>query len=176
MSAPLQFAQENGISATSVIECGTRRWGTQSTHHQHIFPNATNYVMTDFIDGEDVDVVSDVHDLKEFGDNSFDAFFSSSLFEHVEYPWVAAQAIFRVLKPGGWCYTATHQTFPVHGYPHDYTRWTDKGLSAVFRHAGFWIEKAAMTMQCKIIPPDEVTVWDSHAPAYIGVSVVAIKP
>jgi SAM-dependent methyltransferase len=176
MSAPLKFVREHGPSALSVIECGTRRWGTEPTHHQHFFPNATEYVMTDFMEGEDVDVVSDVHDLKEFADNSFDVFFSSSLFEHVEYPWLAAQAIFRVLKPGGWCYTATHQTFPVHGYPSDYTRWTDNGLSAVFRYAGFEIYTADMSNPCKIVPPETVTVWDEMAPAYIGVSTIAIKP
>jgi len=132
--------------------------------------------MCDFMDGEDVDVVSDVHDLKEFKDNSFDAFFSASLFEHVEYPWVAAQAIFRILKPGGFCYTATHQTFPVHGYPSDYNRWTDNGLSAVFTWAGFNVVAAEMSLPCQIIPPPEVETWSPDAPAFLNVATLAVKP
>lgn len=176
MDDTMRWLRENSQYAQSVLEVGTRKWGTESTHHKHLFPNATNYVMSDFMDGDDVDVVSDVHDLKEFDDETFDAFFSSSLFEHVQYPWVAAQAILRVLKPGGWLYTATHQTFPVHGYPHDYTRWTDKGLKSVFEWAGFQVWAADMNTRCVIQKPDEIEVWDPNAPAYIGVAVYAIKP
>lgn len=172
---PSQLLAEKAQESYIVLEGGTRRWGLQSTHHKALFPNATKYVMTDFIDGEDVDVVSDVHDLKEFEDNTFDTFYSASLFEHVQYPWVAAQAILRVLKPGGWCYIATHQTFPVHGYPSDYTRWTDNGLRSVFEWAGFRVDAASMDTRCKIQKPAEVAVWDEHAPAYIGVSILGVK-
>jgi ubiquinone/menaquinone biosynthesis C-methylase UbiE len=131
--------------------------------------------MTDYLEGEDVDIVSDAHDLKEFESGSFDAVFTASTFEHIEHPWVAAGAIYRVLKHGGWAFVATHQTFPVHGYPHDYTRWTDKGLQSMFEWAGFRVETACMTDPCKIIPPDRITVWDPSAPAYLGVSVLAWK-
>lgn len=162
--------------AGSVLEVGTRRWGLQPTHHKALFPKASSYVMSDFMEGEDVDVVSDVHDLHQFSDDQFDAFYGASLFEHVKFPWVAAQAILRVLKPGGWAYIATHQTFPVHGYPSDYTRWTDNGLRAVFEWAGFEVQAAAMDTRCKIVKPDSVAVWDEHAPAFIGVSVFAVKP
>lgn len=162
--------------AESVLEVGTRRWGTEPTHHKALFPNATRYVMADFMDGEDVDVVSDVHDLDEFADNEFDAFYAASLFEHVQFPWIAAMAIFDVLKPGGWAFIATHHTFPVHGYPYDYTRWTDQGLRSLFEFAGFEVQAAAMDNRCTIQPPPSVGVWDAHAPAYLGVSVFAVKP
>ena len=158
-----------------ILEVGTRRWTVNPTHHKAWFPAASDYVMADFIDGTDVDVVSDLHNLDEFPDDSFDGFFAASVFEHVKFPWVAAAMINRVLKPGGWCYVATHHTFPVHGYPHDYTRWTDKGLRALFEWAGFTVEAAAMNTPCKIQKPASVAVWDEHAPAFIGVSVFARK-
>lgn len=158
-----------------VLEVGTRRWGPNPTHHRALFPNA-DYVMADFMNGLDVDVVSDLHDLKEFPDDSLDGFYAASVFEHVEFPWVAAGAIYRVLKPGAWMYVATHHTFPVHGYPHDYSRWTDRGLDALFRWAGFDVVTAKMNTRCKIQKPAEVPVWDEFAPAFIGVSVFARKP
>lgn len=176
MTEIMHVFEQLRVEANKVLECGTRRWGDNPTHHRGWFPEATEYVMCDFMDGVDVDVVSDVHDLKEFEDDSFDAFYSASLFEHVEYPWVAAQAILRVLKPGGFCYTATHQTFPIHGYPSDYNRWTDQGLSAVFRWAGFNVVAAQMSLPCKIVPPPEVEVWSPNAPAYLNVSTLAVKP
>ena len=159
-----------------VLEIGTRKWGRDSTHHKAVFPNAVEYVMADFMDGDDVDVISDIHDLKEFDNCSFDVVYAASVFEHVQYPWVAAAAIKRVLTRGGWCYIATHHTFPVHGYPSDYTRWTDNGLRSVFEWAGFDVVSAGMNTRCVIQKPAEVPVWDELAPAYIGVSVFAQKP
>lgn len=158
-----------------VLELGTRRWGDQPTHHRALFPESTEYVMSDFMDGLDVDVVSDAHNLREFGTQSFDAVFTASTFEHIEYPWVAAKAIARVLKPGGWVFCQTHQTFPVHGYPEDFTRWTDKGLAALFRSAGLVIESATHYEPATIVPRPDYPVWDPHAPAYLGVACLAYK-
>lgn len=172
---PAELLMQKAPQAHTVLEVGTRRWGLEPTHHKAMFPNATKYVMSDFMEGQDVDVVSDVHNLNEFPDCTFDAFYGASLFEHVQYPWVAAGAIRRVLKPGGWCYIATHQTFPVHGYPSDYTRWTDNGLRSVFEWAGFRVDAATMDTRCKIMKPAEVAVWDENAPAYIGVSILGVK-
>lgn len=173
---PEALVDKAGAENGRILEVGTRKWGLESTHHRALFPNASGYVMSDFMDGEDVDVVSDLHDLNEFGDDSFDGFYAASVFEHVQFPWVAAAAIYRVLKPGGWCYVATHHTFPVHGYPSDYNRWTDNGLRALFEWNLFEVESAAMNTRCTILKPAEVPVWDDHAPAFIGVSVFARKP
>lgn len=165
----------NGIDNPSILELGTRRWnGNPSTHNKEHFPGS-RYTMTDFIDGDDVDVVSDVHDLKEFGPGTFDAVLSYSVFEHIQFPWIAAQAIHRVLKPGGLVYAKTHQTFPVHGYPNDYTRWTDNGLRSLFEWAGFEVLDAEMAEPCVIQRPEGYPVWDYNAPAYIAVAVFCAK-
>lgn len=157
-----------------LLELGTRKWGSESTHHKHLFPEG-NVVLTDFLDGDDVDIVSDAHNLKEFDSVSFDGVFSASTFEHIEYPWIAAMAIHRVVKTGGYVYVQTHHTFPVHGYPHDYTRWTDKGLAALFDWAGFRVIEAEMFEPCHIVPRPDYPVWDELAPAYIGVALFAVK-
>lgn len=159
-----------------VLELGTRKWGIASTHHKHLFPEATEYVMSDYLDGDDVDIVSDAHDLKEFDNASFDCVFTASTFEHIQYPWVAAEAIFRVLKSGGLLFVQTHQTFPIHGYPHDYTRWSDAGLRSLFEWVGFHVHTADMFERCTILPRPDYPVWDSNAPAYIGVACFAFKP
>ena len=163
-------------TTTKALELGTRRWGIDSTHHKHLFPANCDFTMTDYLEGDDVDVVSDAHDFKEFPDNTFEGVYSASTFEHIQYPWVAAAALLRIIKPGGWLYVATHQTFPVHGYPYDYTRWTDEGLRSLFEWVGFTVEAAEMTDRCVITPPSNITVWDTNAPAYLGVSVFCRKP
>lgn len=160
----------------AILELGTRKWGTDSTHHKHLFPTHEHYEMCDFIDGEDVTIVSDAHDLKEFQNDVFDCVFTASTFEHIQYPWVAAQAIHRVLKPGGFLFVQTHQTFPIHGYPFDYTRWSDAGLRSLFEWAGFHVRSADMFDRCTITPRPDYPVWDSNAAAYIGVACFAVKP
>jgi 2-polyprenyl-3-methyl-5-hydroxy-6-metoxy-1,4-benzoquinol methylase len=45
----------------------------------------------------------------------FDALVAVAVFEHLERPWIAAKEVARVLKPGGFAYVSTHQTFPLHG-------------------------------------------------------------
>jgi SAM-dependent methyltransferase len=176
MTAYQRFADAvNLLPVPMVLELGTRRWGDNPTHHRDHFPDAV-YTMSDFIDGDDVDVVSDAHFLAEFEDARFDAVLSYSTFEHIQYPWVAARAIHRVTKRGGYTYHSTHQTFPVHGYPSDYTRWTDQGLKAVFEWAGWDVKFARMFEPTTISRPDTYAVWDYTAPAYIGVEVFAVKP
>jgi hypothetical protein len=172
-------AEEVVVAAAScnkALELGTRKWGLQSTHHRSMFPAGCDFTMTDYLEGDDVDVVSDAHDFKEFKNNSFDGVYSASTFEHIQFPWVAAGALFRIVKSGGWLYVATHHTFPVHGYPYDYTRWTDEGLRSLFEWVGFEVVKANMTGRCVITPPAGIAVWDTHAPAYLGVEVFCRKP
>ena len=160
----------------AILELGTRKWGTQSTNHKHLFADYEHYEMADFIDGEDVTIVSDAHNLKEFQSDVFDCVFTASTFEHIQFPWVAACAIKRVLKSGGLLFVQTHQTLPIHGYPHDYTRWSDEGLRSLFEWAGFHVVVADMFDRCTIQPRHDYPVWDFNAPAYIGVACFGIKP
>ena len=119
-----------------VLEIGTRRWGKNATHHKAMFPCATEYIMSDIMEGEDVDVLADLHKLTEtFAENSFDFIIACSVFEHLEKPWLAAPEILKVLKPGGCFFVQTHHAFPIHGYPVDYFRFTEKGLESLFDKA-----------------------------------------
>ena len=43
----------------------------------------------------------DVIDLDESFDNTFDAAYSLSVWEHIQHPAAALEALYRVLKPGG---------------------------------------------------------------------------
>jgi len=164
------------IKNPKVLEIGTLQWvNNVSTHHGAWLPEGSIHVKSDISPGRDVDIVSDVHDLKEFEDSSFDAFMAMSVWEHLRKPWIAADAAWRVLKPGGILFVATHFVFPVHGYPSDYTRWTDKGLEELFDSPKWHSQKSALSFPCKIIPPKEVKVWSSTAHAYLNVCIFAVK-
>jgi ubiquinone/menaquinone biosynthesis C-methylase UbiE len=67
-------------------------------------------------------------------DASFDLVYSNQVLEHVPRPWVAAQEILRVLRPGGIGIHTTCAFNPRHGPPHfeDYYRFMPSGLAQLF--------------------------------------------
>lgn len=164
------------IKNPKVLELGTKRWNPdKATHHAAWLPKEATHIMSDVEDGIDVDVTADAHDLKPFADGEFDAFIAVSVWEHLRHPWVAAETAARVLKPGGLLYVATHHAFPVHGYPSDYTRWTDEGLKALFDEPLWEAQQASFAFPCQIIPPKSVTVWNTAAKSFLNVDVFAVR-
>src|SRR5258706_2527932 len=114
------------MPAPRVLELGTKesRPGN-STMHKELVGHASEYLGTDFEAGRDVDIVADLHRLSEVvGVGSFDIVVSCSTLEHVKYPWIAAAEIARVLRPRGALFLQTHQTFPIHAFPSDYSRFS----------------------------------------------------
>jgi hypothetical protein len=73
-------------------------------------------------------------------------------------------------------FVCTHQTFPLHGYPHDYFRFSAEALAGIFDDAGFEILDGGYTYPASIIPPAEVTRWNPGAAAYLNVDVLARAP
>ena len=71
-------------------------------------------------------------DKLPFKDNSFDVVLSLAVLEHVKNPWIHAQEIIRVLKPGGIIYADVPFLQPYHGYPHHYYNMTTAGLRNLF--------------------------------------------
>ena len=117
-----------------VLELGAKRTpGAPSSLHRHWVPGASEFVGTDYQAGEDVDVVADVHSLSEtFGAHRFDAIICCSTFEHIKYPWIAALEIARCLRMGGVVFVQTHQSYPIHGAPFDYWRFSSECLANLF--------------------------------------------
>lgn len=164
------------LSAPKVLELGTLQWNPgHPTHHGSWLPAGAAFVKSDVAPGQDVDVVADAHDLAPFDDCEFDALIAISVWEHLRKPWLAAAAAHRVLKPGGLIYVATHFTFPIHGYPSDYCRWTADGLLGLFDEPEWKDRKAGHSFPCVIQPPSQVRVWNRAAPAFLNVNIYATK-
>jgi SAM-dependent methyltransferase len=86
-------------------------------------------------------VTADLHVLPQDWARRFDALVAVAVFEHLERPWIAAKEVARVLKPAGWCYISTHQTFPLHGYPSDFFRFSKEALALIFCDADLHVEE-----------------------------------
>ena len=173
-----------GTSA-SVLEIGTKQSiEGRGTHSHHAFPNIQrhNYVMADVEPGADVDVVANLHDLPTDWSDRFEAVIASAVFEHLERPWIAAKEVARVLAPGGFCYIATHQTFPLHAYPSDFFRFSREALSLIFSDAGLRIVDVAYEHRSQIVLPRALLAgsahgsWNRYYPSYVIVHLFAEKP
>src|SRR5271154_5761361 len=168
-----------------VIEFGTAQAVPgRSTHSLALFPNLqrSQYTMVDIKAGADVDVVADLHSLPPEWTNRYDACIASAVFEHLERPWIAAKEIARILAPGGICYVSTHQTFPLHGYPRDFFRFSTDALALIFSDAGLDILAVGYANRTKIILPPELLVehhlenWNKKFPSFAIVALAAKKP
>ena len=109
---------------------------------------APNLIKTDaFVYSPYLDYVVDAHALP-FEDNTFDFVYSLAVFEHLHSPWIAAEEIFRVLKPGGKVYILTAFMQHLHGYPHHYFNMTSSGLSRIFKD--FQIKRCGPSPYCPL--------------------------
>jgi len=103
------------------------------------------YVGFDYYPGPNVDVAGDAHRLSELVEGRFDVVYSTAVFEHLAMPWVVAEEIARVLKPGGMAFIETHFSYSSHERPWHFFQFSDMGLRALFSPAlGFECVEAAM--------------------------------
>src|SRR3954470_810057 len=103
-------------SAGRILEVGSR--ARSGNIYKSIFRNYSEYVGLDIVEGENVDVVGDIHQLSRYFDKErFDFVYSISTFEHLAMPWKAVLEINRIMATGGWLYIATHPSWPPHERP-----------------------------------------------------------
>ena len=103
------------------------------------------YVGFDYYPGPNVDVSGDAHRLSDLVEGQFDVVYSTAVFEHLAMPWVVAEEIARVLKPGGLVFVETHFSYSSHERPWHFFQFSDMGLRALFSPAlGFECVEAAM--------------------------------
>ena len=60
-----------------------------------------------------------------------------SVFEHVENPYTVSDAIFKIIKPGGYLFNSTPFIFPYHPSPEDNFRYAPKALERIHKASGF---------------------------------------
>ena len=155
---------------------GAKVWeGSINVDRDEIAPHAI-WVGTDIDDGDGVDIVGDLQELWRNVDKKFDAVFSQATLEHIERPWVAVHSRCSMLRPGGVLYIQSHHTFPIHGYPSDYFRFSDEALKVMVRDSGLIVIESGYSHPCFIKPPEGMPAWNELAKSYLNVAVCAVKP
>jgi len=133
-------------------------YGCGGSPYRTLFPNA-EYHRADYVkmDGMDFDVEPS-GTVPEAVSNAYDLVLSTQVLEHVTSPGVYLAECLRVLKPGGRLVLTTHGTYPDHGCPYDFWRWTADGLRLELDNAGFQIE----SLQRLTSGPRAILFWLSQ--------------
>lgn len=167
----------NAGANTRLLDIGGR--ARSGVNYSKMFHSAKCTVL-DVLPGENVDVVGDAHEMsKLFAPGSFDAIFSTSVFEHLLMPWVVAAEMSKLLRLGGFAFIATHQTLGMHDLPWDFWRFSDTAWDGLFnRLTGFEILDRALENPQYITPhfwsPEQGDRLES-AVGFVGSSVLVRK-
>jgi SAM-dependent methyltransferase len=115
-------------------------YGCGGSPYRSLFPHC-NYRRADYLqnEGDPLDYIVGDDSRVDEKDDAFDFILSTQVLEHVGQPQVYLKECFRLLKSGGKLYLTTHGTYPDHGCPYDFYRWTAEGLAREVQEAGFII-------------------------------------
>jgi SAM-dependent methyltransferase len=176
----LNDIKSRGIYTPEILELGVKRSKPQrSTHHKAYFTDidTSKYVLSDFDEGLDVEVTADIHKLDEvFREEQFDYIISYSVHEHLKYPDLAALKMLKCLKVGGIILIQTHQTYPLHGYPFDFYRFSREALEAEFNpKINCKVITSYYDSPAVIIPHENISGWNDVAETYLGVGILVKK-
>lgn len=94
-----------------------------------------HYTGFDIYEGPNVDVVGDAHRLSSYFSQKFDLIFTSAVFEHLAMPWIVANEMIKLLKPGGYIFVETHYCFASHERPWHFFQFSEQALKVLFSRA-----------------------------------------
>jgi hypothetical protein len=160
-----------------ILEIGSR--ARSGNVYRDFIPAEMAYVGLDILDGPNVDVVGDAHELsRHFAPDTFDAAYSIAVFEHLLMPWKAAVELNKVMKVGAIVFIQSHQTFPLHEQPWDFWRFSDRAWHAIFnRFTGFEIVETGLGEPAYVVGSflNPMTYRMDSAPAYMSSTVICRK-
>jgi SAM-dependent methyltransferase len=126
---PFVNAVDNNPSKLFVdIGCGLRPFVQDNCLYVEVYPSIT------------ADLIVEPTCRYPIKSNSMDGVGCFAVLEHTRQPWVVAEEIYRILKPGGAVYIDWPFLQPVHGYPSHYFNATRNGLLSLFVDLGIEVD------------------------------------
>jgi hypothetical protein len=143
--------QVRATPGASLLEVGSR--ARSGTSFRHLL-EGVDYVGVDVMDGENVDIVGDAHELSHaLSGKLFDFVFSWDVFEHLAMPWKVVLELNKVMKIGALVYVGTPQACGLHDFPWDFWRFSDMAFRALFNErTGFELVECRMAVPMHLVP------------------------
>lgn len=114
-----------------VLEVGSKDYGSTSSF-RGVYTDS-EYVGVDMAPGKGVDAVVDlVEGIGPLPAAHFELAICCSVMEHVRRPWVFAENLARLVRPGGRIYVSVPWVWRYHAYPDDYFRFSWRGIAELF--------------------------------------------
>ena len=119
-----------------VLEIGSKDYGSTSSFRD--FYATPEYVGVDMEAGKNVDLVVDLtQGPGELPQGHFALGICCSVLEHVRRPWIFAEHLSSVIRPGGALYMSVPWVWRYHAYPDDYFRFSWRGVMELFPAFGW---------------------------------------
>lgn len=106
----------------------------------------------------------------ELAESSYDVIISGQAFEHMEFFWLAAAEMARVLRPEGLLCIIAPRGFARHRHPVDCYRFDSDGMLAIARYCNL----EPLHVSCDMRPPEADDAW--HIDSCEDALLVARKP
>jgi len=114
-----------------ILEVGSKDYGSTSSFRE--FYADQEYIGIDMEHGKDVDLVVDLTQGTLGLEQDFFALgICCSVMEHVRKPWVFADHLSSLIRPGGALYMSVPWVWRYHAYPDDYFRFSWRGVMELY--------------------------------------------
>ena len=114
-----------------ILEVGSKDYGSTSSFRE--FYTGQDYTGIDMDAGRNVDHVVDLtQGTTGLQPRHFALGICCSVLEHVKKPWLFAEHLSSVLRPGGALYMSVPWVWRYHAYPDDYFRFSWRGVMELF--------------------------------------------
>jgi SAM-dependent methyltransferase len=127
------------------------------------------YVGIDY-DSDDATFLADAHALP-FKSGSFDFIYSTAVLEHLQYPFVAVDQAFRVLKSGGVFLGSVAFLEPFHG--NSFYHHTHYGLFNCLERSGFTVLKISPNIGWDVLAAQASMSFFPKLPPYLSKALVS---
>lgn len=116
-----------------VLEIGSKDYGSTSSFRD--FYTQSEYVGVDMEAGKGVDVIQDLtQSTGPLPQSHFALGICCSVLEHVKKPWVFAENLNSLVRPGGLLFMSVPWVWRFHAYPDDYFRFSYRGIISLFEN------------------------------------------
>lgn len=132
-------------------------YGCGGSPYRSLFPNS-DYRRADLPGIEGLDYLITPGLPLTAPDGEFDLILSTQVAEHIEVPLDYFTDCHRLLRPEGVLVLTTHGSYPDHGTPWDFQRWTSFGLKRVLNAAGL---NVTSMFQVTTGPRAVLQLWES---------------